>query len=340
MLNSHEGERVRQLLCALQEDLLTAIDAARGRAREQALHAVAEVTEADTIYAIDKVSEDAILAWFAEHWPREWPVEIVMEGLEVRGPRCSPEGTAVSATRFKCILDPIDGTRGIMYDKRPAWVLAGLAPQRGPETCLQDIVVAAMTELPTTKQWRADQLSVAAGDPLVAEAIDVRSGTRALLDLRPSGAGDLEHGFAALCRFFPEGMALMAEMEVALWDRLPLPATGTPTIFTDQYLTTGGQLYELMAGHDRFLADVRPWVFRHLGLDSALTCHPYDICVWPVAVAAGVIVENPATGGPLDAPLDTTTPVGWAAYANPRLRELIAPALAEVLREFCPRAFD
>ena len=31
------------------------------------------------------------------------------------------------------------------HDKRSAWVLAALAPQRGPATNLQDIMVAAMT---------------------------------------------------------------------------------------------------------------------------------------------------------------------------------------------------
>jgi hypothetical protein len=46
-----------------------------------------------------------------------------------------------------------------MYDKRSAWILGALAPQKGAETKLSDITVAAMSELPTTKQWRADQIS-------------------------------------------------------------------------------------------------------------------------------------------------------------------------------------
>ena len=56
------------------------------------------------------------------------------------------------------LIDPVDGTRGIMYDKRPAWFLAGLAPQKGGLTRLSDIEIAVMVELPTTKQWRADRL--------------------------------------------------------------------------------------------------------------------------------------------------------------------------------------
>ena len=35
-----------------------------------------------------------------------------------------------------------------MYQKRSAWILTGVAPNRGPETSLQDIVLAMQTEIP------------------------------------------------------------------------------------------------------------------------------------------------------------------------------------------------
>src|SRR5207237_1302579 len=138
---------------------------------------------------IDRLSEHAILDWFARHWPRSWPVEIVMEGLE-GAVLTFPAGTAAEHTALKCILDPIDGTRNIMHDKRSAWILAALAPQRGPQTNLLDIVVAAMTEIPTTKQWRADQLSAVRGRGVKAEAVDVISGKRTKLKVAPSAARD------------------------------------------------------------------------------------------------------------------------------------------------------
>src|SRR5690606_23431677 len=99
----------------------------------------------------------------ARHWPREQPVELVMEGLAAG--TTFPRGIAVADTRWKLILDPIDGTRCLMYDKRPAWALAGLAPQRGARTRLSDIVVAAMTELPNAKAGEADQFSAVRGGP-------------------------------------------------------------------------------------------------------------------------------------------------------------------------------
>jgi hypothetical protein len=87
---------------------------------ERNLAGVAEVTPVDTIYAIDKVSEAAIGDWFAKHWPAELPVELIMEVAEAHGPITIPTGTPVEQTDWKCILDPIDCTRDMMYDKRAA----------------------------------------------------------------------------------------------------------------------------------------------------------------------------------------------------------------------------
>ncbi len=72
--------------------------------------------------------------------------------------RVFPHGTKESDAKIRLIVDPIDGTRGIMYDKRPAWALAGVAPNKGPGTRLRDIEVAVMTELPTSKMGSADVL--------------------------------------------------------------------------------------------------------------------------------------------------------------------------------------
>src|SRR5262249_61311982 len=136
--------------------------------------------------------------------------------------------------------------------------------------------VAAMTELPTGKQGAADQVSGVRGcgpAGLVAERVDVRGGGRRPLTLRPSPAADFKHGFASLARFFPEGKALLARVEEGIWDALyGLGRTASPLVFDDQYPSTGGQIYELLAGHDRMLGDLRPPALRKLGFDSALAC--------------------------------------------------------------------
>jgi hypothetical protein len=225
-----------------------------------------------------------------------------------------------------------------MYDKRSAWSLAGLAPQRGAKTRISDIVVAALTELPTTKQWRADQISAVRGcgrRGVKAEWVDVREpgAKRGPLTLRPSQATDFKHGFSSLARFFPDGKALISQFEEDLWAKVHADVPpGSPLIFDDQYISTGGQLYEIIAGHDRFVGDIRPLAFAKLGLKSALVCHPYDICTALVAQEVGVIVEAPL-GGTINAPFDTTSPVSWVAYANETLARRLRPVLRAAIRE-------
>jgi len=324
-------ERARRLLCALQDYIRDTLLAARDR-DARSFAKIAAVTAADTIFHVDRLSEEAICDWFAAHWPKAWPVELVMEGLEDDEAVTFPRGTPVARTVCKCILDPIDGTRNLMFDKRSAWILTGLAPQRGAKTQLGDIVVAAMTELPTTKMWRSDQLSAVRGRGVRAEAVDVRSGTRARIAVAPSRAKNFEHGFASIARFFPAGKALTAQLEEELWRELGLMGTASPLVFDDQYITTGGQLYELIVGHDRMLGDLRPLVFAKLGLTSPLVCHPYDICVALIAREAGCLIEQP-TGGALCVPLDTTSAVAWMGYANPTLARQVRPVLRRLIRE-------
>lgn len=327
-------ETMRKLLCDLQDHLRNIICTARDADKQHKLAGVAGITAADTLYEIDKISERAIGDWFAAHWPAELPVELVMEGVEDSCPVTVPTGTPVEKTLWKCILDPIDGTRNIMYDKRSAWALAGIAPQKGSLNTLQDIVVAAMTELPTSKSWRSDQLSAIRGNGFSCKAFDVRNKTSAYIDMQPSQSVDCRHGFASVTRFFPDGLALLGELEERLWKTLyPEAPGGSPLVFNDQYLTTGGQLYELVVGHDRFIADLRPLVFSKMNLPGSLSAHPYDMASLLVAAEAGVIVEDPLTGNALDAPLDTTTPVAWVAYANPELARHIRPVLSGLIRE-------
>jgi fructose-1,6-bisphosphatase/inositol monophosphatase family enzyme len=322
-------ERARRLLCALQDGIRDTLIGARRRQGRRFAEVAAE-TAADTIFRVDRLSESAIMGWMERHWPHAWPVELVMEGLEEEA--TFPRGTPVKDTAWKLILDPIDGTRCLMYDKRSAWSLAGLARQRGVRTNLRDIVVAAMTELPTAKAGAADQFSAVRGGPLRATRRDLATGVVKAWIPRPSVATDCDHGFASVVKFFPESKARTAALEEALWRELGLHGkAGGARVFDDQYLSTGGQLYELLVGHDRFIADLRPELLAREGMTAALCCHPYDICTALLLEAAGGVVERP-DGGALRAPLDTTTPVAWVGYANSKLAARMRPALRRVLR--------
>jgi fructose-1,6-bisphosphatase/inositol monophosphatase family enzyme len=325
--------RARGLLCSLGDRIQSTLIAKRSQGMAR-LSRVAGVTQADTIYRIDRFSEAAIVEWFDEHWPRHCPVEIVMEGLADGQQLTFPRGIPVKSTVAKCIIDPIDGTRNLMLDKRPAWALAALAPQRGMKNRLSDIVVAAMTELPISKQGRVEQWSAIRGQALSGvRGVMTDLGTGQRRKVRPalSRALDCRHGFAALVKFFPEGKALTAQIEESLWTEL-YGRDGLPVIFDEQYTTTGGQLYEILAGHDRMIADLRPLIYGKLGLTTSLVCHPYDICTALILTEAGGVVEHPL-GGPVQAPLDTTSPVTWVGYANPGLARRIRPVLRRILRQ-------
>jgi hypothetical protein len=325
------AETLRQLLCALGASIRDRVTEGRKSMSTESLATVANQSTADTIYTIDKFGEEAIGEWFGRHWPSSEPVEVVMEGPQ--DTQCFPRGTRVVDTKWKCLLDPIDGTRGIMYDKRSAWALSGIAPQRGSATRLSDIFVAAMTEIPTSKQWRADQVSCTRGGGIVAEATNVLDGSKFPLSLSPSGAGTFRHGFAWMAKFFPEGRALTAQIEEQLWDELiGLGRDASPTIFDDQYICSGGSFYELLAGHDRMIGDLRPLVLPRLNLDASLVCHPYDVSTALLLAEAGVVYEYPFGGFP-DAPLDTTSAVAWVGYANTTLAALARPVLQRILKE-------
>lgn len=336
-----QNEVLRGLLCELQnfirDEVIKARDEQTDARGENNFAAIAGVTEADTIYEIDKVSEDAIFHWFQNYWPATEPVELVMEGVEENESVCFPASTPAAQTKWKCILDPIDGTRGIMYDKRSAWILSALAPQRGARTSLQDTTIAAMTELPTSKQWRADQISGIKGcgkNGLVAHSINVLNGEYSPLHFRPSQATDFKHGFAAWARFFPEGKSLLAKVEEELWDELyGLGSTTSPLVFDDQYICSGGQFYEILIGHDRMQGDLRPLAHAKLGFTSSLVCHPYDVCTAMLLQEAGGVIEAP-DGSTLDVPLDTITPVSWMAYANETLASQVRPVLQRLIAEY------
>ena len=263
-------------------------------------------TPADTIYAIDKVTDDALVAWFEQWWT---DVEVVSEGLH--------EPLVLGDPKWTVIVDTIDGTRGLMYDKRSAWSLAAVAPHGGT---LRDVVASVMTELPTSKQVLCDQFAGERGQGVHGRRVDLRTGEASDLAVRPSTATDLEHGFAQVVKFFPPGKPVLASIEAELFARL-----GASVVFDDEYISSGGQVYELLTGKDRFVADLRPLV-----VPAALACHPYDICTAMLLEEAGGVVTDP-WGAPLDCPLDTTTGVAWVGYANPTLAAWIGPVLAEVL---------
>ena len=284
--------------------------------------------EGDTIFGID-VDAEAVLLGACERWQRDECFVLVAEGIEPAGGRMFGSGTP----SVRLICDPVDGSRGLMFDKRSAWSLAGIAIERGAATSLREIVVAAMTELPTTRQDRCDVLWAVRGGAAEGESVRLDDGQRQRFRPQPSQASDLRHGFATVCNFFQGGKELTARIDEDLigralggWDHRKAE------VYSDQYISSGGQLAEVLLGRDRFVLDIRPLVHAALGYDGTLCCKPYDLCTALIAEAAGCIVTT-AGGGPLDPPLDTTTNLDFAAYANPTLAAVLGPLVTATLRD-------
>jgi hypothetical protein len=90
-----------------------------------------------------------------------------------------------------------------------------------------------------------------------------------------------------------------------------------------------------MAGHYRFVADLRPLmaeVMRKRGFDLSICCHPYDLCTEMIAREMGVIIVD-ENGDQLDAQLSVDGNVTWAGFANHEIREQIEPVLQKSLRQ-------
>jgi fructose-1,6-bisphosphatase/inositol monophosphatase family enzyme len=307
------------------------IDAFASQHRD-VLAGVAHDDEGDTIYGIDRVSETTLVDELTEI-ARDEPLCLVAEGLPASG-LTLPRGARDEECRWRVLVDPIDGTRGLMYQKRPAWILTGVAPNHGPATRLRDIVLAVQTEIPLIKQHLCDQLWAVRGQGARAQRIDRLTGSSVPLPLRPSSTATLAHGFASVSRFFPGARDVLAAIDDEIVAEVLGPAVaGKAACFEDQYLSTGGQLYELMTGHDRFVADLRPLltpILAERGQPRPLCCHPYDLCSALIAEEVGVKLTD-ATGAPLDTPFGLEADVSWVGYANDRLRARVEPALLGAL---------
>ncbi|HEX8466011.1 MAG TPA: hypothetical protein VF627_15460 [Abditibacterium sp.] len=285
----------------------------------------------DIIYKLDTRGEEFLLP-FCEKWAKKSPFLLVCEGLP--GGQQLFGTNDISSAEFVLICDPIDGTRPLMYDKRSAWFLIGAAPNvENPN--LSHIEVALQGELPTSKAGWADCFWATKGDGAHGESLNLFSGATREVKPQPSRATTISGGYAMFSKFFIGSKGFLADMEERLVEGLlGEPPAGSPLTFDDQYISSGGQFYELFSGRDRFNADLRPLAHTRLFGDGAqrLCVHPYDCASELIAREAGVIITD-EFGQDLSAPLDVETPVSWIGYANAAIRAQVEPALMKLIHE-------
>ena len=292
----------------------------------------------DRIYRIDREVESTI-----EHsilsWPDEClPLLLIAEGMGSDGRMLF--GDSEQQSRWRLIVDPIDGTRMLMFDKRSAWFLAAVCPDKGASTTLADSVASVMVELPTSKQNLADAFVTSAGRPTQAFRFSVSDSASPCISdgtefsATPSRKSDLKDGFATVLSFFPGTRRLAADLAERIAERCGL-MTSLPNVFDDQYISSGGLMYQLMTGRDLCCLDLRPQFNQILGRsgeDRFIESHPYDLAGLLAARNAGVIMTN-GFGQPLDTPLDVHSGVDWCGYANEQIQALVEPVVQEWLAD-------
>src|SRR3954452_25109329 len=171
-----DARRLLPAILALHERIrASVVDAFTAQGRESMSDVAGDDDAGDTIYAVDRVSEETLVAGL-EEVARDEPLLLIAEGLPEEG-LVLPHGAAERDCRWRLLVDPIDGTRGLMYQKRPAWILTGVAPNRGAETRLRDIVLAVQTEIPLVKQHLCDQLWAMRGEGVQASRLERVTGS-------------------------------------------------------------------------------------------------------------------------------------------------------------------
>lgn len=304
-------------------------------------HALAEAVgedAGDRIYAIDRDVEVTLDVEIAT-WPDDcFPLLLTAEGLGRDGRHLF--GDPEKPIRWRMLLDPIDGTRMLMYDKRSAWFLAAVAPDRGENTSLSDAIASVMVELPTSKQGFADAFVAVTGGSTegcrfaVNEREVPRVEAGVPIPVAPTRRADLSNGFVSVVACFPGTRRLAADLSERIADSVGAN-TPTPEIFDDQYISTGGQMTQLMTGRDRCVIDLRPLFNRILGRtedERFIETHPYDVAGLLATQRSGVVVTD-GFGFMLNAPFDVTTGVHWCGYANPAIRLLIEPVVRDWLAD-------
>jgi len=279
-----------------------------GSARHESDARVVRTEGGDDVFGVDARAEQVLIETLRARCGERWPGVLVMEGHDDPIPVGVP-GTDPTSRAWTYLADPVDGTRGHLARTHSAWVLVGAGRDA---TTLEDLEVGASVEIPTARA-ALGRVAVADRDghlrvvddvlPVGADADGPGAATTSTeVRLVRRTGGDLARAFVTVVRLLPGG-----HERIGAWADRVLAGL---EVYDNLYPCTGGQLMELADGGASAVLDARPLLHP-----EGFHTHPYDLAALVVARAAGVIVEA-LPPGPLDIPLDTTTPVAWAGYAD------------------------
>lgn len=279
----------------------------------------------DISYKIDQFAENKIDELGERMVNQGYSIEIIAEGIGKKKYLVNENSTP----DLSIIIDPIDGTRGIMYDFRSAFVLTGIAPYNPKGNTLDDICIAVQTEIPPSKQDRISILWAIKNQGAHHQILDLKTQKITNEPIQTSSKENIDHGFAVFVNFFPGVKGAIGKIADSVFQQVQeRNDKDYAIIFDDQYICNAGQIYLLTTGKYRFIADIRP-IFGEL---SGLTAHPYDLCTTLIATEAGAIITD-INGNKINYPFDTNTKCGFIAYANKKLQNLIEPILLPLIKK-------
>ncbi len=299
----------------------------------------------DATFGIDVPTEEALTCWLEEQAAAR-PLSLLTEDAGWRHMGPAPGGGARPLDGFdhggpRIVVDPIDGTRNLLADLRPAWTVLGFAPPGPDQPRLRDLTAGLLAEIPTSRSTSPDggRFELLEGrlgpEPRCElEVLDGPADTGRVLERRPvrADADDRpDRGYFPFFRYHPGLRPALARIEADFFARLEA-AEGADlgTCWDDQYISNGGQLALLMRGTYRLIADLRAELARRAGRPTQVA-KPYDVAGAVVcARAAGCVIED-AQGAALDVPLDVTTPVAFVGWANAATARRLGPHLRAAL---------
>ncbi len=309
---------VEELLYKIKEIHLKIRDEMWRKLNEKNIYGLSEIAykgEGDVSYKIDLLPEKKIYEYMKK-LSEDIPLVLVMEGI---GEKVLPNDKYRDKAEIKVIVDPLDGSRMLMHDLSSAYILTGVAHNKGKETTLNDVFLAVQTEIPTTKHYKGEVLyATKDGEPIVEEWNLLENKiikSYVLPEPEPK-----ENSFVSFVKFFVDGKSKIAEIEEEFLKESKLNA------FDHQYISTAGQFHMLSKGVYRMVVDIRPYVSKDL------SAHPYDLSTALIYRKAGVVIEHPL-GEEWKIPLDTSTNVPFIAYANKEVKEVYDSILKSTLKK-------
>ena len=333
-------ERWRPRLLALCDELRTLTRAALAAGeRAGTLDALARPHgrgAGDVTFGLDVASEERLSAWLVEA-ARTGPLSLLTEdagwrhmGPDGRGGTHALPGFDHGGPRIA--VDPVDGTRNLMADLRSAWTVVAFAPPGPTQPRLSECSGGVVSELPGSLAARFRRF---ASDGRSCELETCALDDGRVLDrrvVRADADERCDHGYFPIFRYEPVQRPAIARMEADFFARLvEREGADARSVYDDQYISSAGQLVLLALGRYRMVVDPREHVARvaHVG---SVTSKPYDLAGAVVCARAAGAVVTSVEGGELDFPIDATTPVGYAGYANAGTRRRLEPHWLAVLK--------